>query len=251
MKKCSTCKKSGFTLIELIIVIGIITTLSMMSVGVIYVIIAEDELVTEGQNIQDTILRYANKARVERTPYRIIFDFGRGSLRVYTSGIDRKFGSIDDSDAYADDKLEKEFMLPRGMYFERAVITLDESGEQPPSPDPDEELPDPNFRNVTGAILLHPNRYMELQKIIPGEGTIQEDEEEEEDWEEEDDDEINLDISETKWIASIDADIIVSKYGERKKILIDVRPLVGKIYFKVDLLQPPDDETEEPSPPEQ
>ena len=246
MTKRDRHNRNGFTLIEIITVLGILLFLSGISYSVIFFIIREDELLTEGQQVADIIRLYASRARTRRIPHRIIFDFGRGSMRIFSAGPDRRFGTEDDLEAYEDDFMEEEHFLPRSMYFERAIMKYEEfDGYNRPPTDLDEDLYDPNQNYTTGALLLHPNRYIEMQLLVPGTGKVPENtgEEEDEDEEEEETTGNIFDVPETKWIKSVNADIIIAKYNERKKVLIDIRPLTGRVYVKVNTLQT--EETEE------
>ncbi|MFH1549451.1 MAG: type II secretion system protein [Planctomycetota bacterium] len=249
MMKRNRQNRNGFTLIEIITVLGILMFLSGISYSVIFIIIREDELLTEGQQIADIIRLYASKARTKRIPHRIIFDFGRGSMRIFSAGPDRRFGTEDDLEAYEDDFMEEEHFLPRSMYFERAIMTHEEF-EGPysrPLTDLDEDLYDPNQNYTTGTLLLHPNRYIEMQLLVPGTGKVPENTGEEDEDEEEEETTGNIfDVPETKWIKSINADIIVAKYNERKRVLIDIRPLTGRVYVKVNALKVEEIEPEEP-----
>jgi len=253
MTKRDRHNRNGFTLIEIITVLGILLFLSGISYSVIFIIIREDELLTEGQQIADIIRLYASRARTKRIPHRIIFDFGRGSLRIFSAGPDRRFGTEDDLEAYEDDFMEEEHFLPRSMYFERAVMTYEEFEgpySKPPT-DLDEDLYDPNQNYTTGTLLLHPDRYIEMQLLVPATGkvpenTVEEDEDEEDEDEEEEETTGNIfDVPETKWIKSVNADIIIAKYNERKKVLIDIRPLTGRVYIKVNALKTEETEPQE------
>ncbi len=241
--------RNGFTLIEIVSVLGILMFLAGVSYSVIFVILREDELLTEGQNIADIIRLYANKARTRRIPHRIIFDFGRGSMCIFSAGPDRRFGTEDDLEAYEDDFKEGEHFLPRSMYFERAIITHKEfeGPHNRPLTDLDVKRREPNQNYATGTLLLHPDRYIEMQRLVPRTGKVAEYiwERGEEEGEEGDTSNI-LDVPETKWIKSVNADIIIAKYNERKRVLIDIRPLTGRVYVKVDTLKPGETGPEEP-----
>ncbi len=228
---------SGFTLIELLIVMGIVLLLCGMSFGVILAIARDEALISKSQEIKNTVREFSSKARAQKRPYRIIFDFGRGSMRIFSSGLDGKFGSIENHEAGKDDVLEREIILPRSMYFERAITEPPDGEDGNPLRQPkdvSEPLPDPNENDQVGSLLLHGERYIEIQEIIPLDNTIVRTGTEE-----------MLDVPTTDWEACTNADIIIGKYGSKKKILIDITQASAQIKTKLAELVEEDEEEEE------
>ncbi len=227
----------GFTLIELIVVMGIILFLCGISFGVILTIVRDEALISKAQEIKNVVREFSSKARSQKRPYRIIFDFGRGSMRIFSSGLDGKFGSFEDQKAGEDDVLERELLLPRSMYFERAITPPPNDEEGNPRRQPKkvgDPLPDPNENDEVGALLLHGERYIEIQRIIPLNNTIVQTGTDE-----------MLDVPTTDWEACTNADIIIGKYGSHKKILIDIMQASAQIKVKIAKLKVEEVEEEE------
>jgi prepilin-type N-terminal cleavage/methylation domain-containing protein len=230
--------KKGFTLVELLIVISIILALSAISVTTVLMFISEDKLSLEGDKIEVFLRRQRQRVRTTRMERRVILDFVRRSMRVYSPGQDRVFGSPDNIDAGEDDTLEEEFFLDKGLYFQRAVMKLEDYlGPEPFFENVEEELmpsADTYDEYVTGALLFKRDGTIELQKITPGTGEV------------DDESSINLDVSTTKWHLNEDADIIIALKAEPKRLLIDVKPGAGRFVSKVTAIGRTEEEEQPP-----
>jgi len=212
--------KYGFTIVELLIVIGVMLTIGGMSVYAVTQFLREDRLVIEGQKIELWMRQQREQARALRQDRRVIFDFVRRSLRVYSAGIDNAFGSFSNP---GDDVFEEEFFLDKGMSFERAVIKASDyqggaayfpelSGGEPPT-----AFSHANYE--TGAIVFKRSGKIDMEKYTPLTGAAT--------------DSLSFDVSTSDWETDKNADIIIISRGEPKRLLIDVRSLGGQVDSKV------------------
>lgn len=223
---------SGFTMAEMIIVIGVMLSLFAVSYAAISAFLKEDALALQGQRLEVFFGKQRQRVRTTRIERRVVFDFVRRSMLVYTPGPDKIFGAPG-NDAGEDDRLEEEVFLDKGLFFEKAVMTLDEfsggSGDWQMRPffeydDPEKDMPAANEHDqfLTGALLFKKDGTIVIQKIRPGTGQL-----------DESISSVNLDVSTSKWHTNSDADIIIANRGELKRLLIDVKPLAGKVAAKV------------------
>jgi len=220
--------KQGYTLVELLIVIGIMMLIAGMSTFALTMFLAQDRLANQGGRIRQFMQQQRVHARTTRIDRRIIFDFTRRSMLVYSAGPDNTFGSYDNPGP--DDVFEEEFMLDKGLWFEKAVMKLTvyqgEGGTEPFFPEAQQgaaPLPYNQAPYRTGALRFQRDGKVAIEKLTPQTGIVEPS--------------LNFDVSTSAWEANKDADIIIASKGERKRLLIDVKPLLGSVDCKVEELQ--------------
>ena len=258
MNRIDKKNKAGFTLLELIIVMAIIMTISGISLTVIQMIARDQAMSTTAIKIENLITKYRNKTMSTQDPYQIIFDRHRNSIRVFWCGIDGVLDKQGDANAGRDDILVEELFLDWDMKFDKAVIERqymrnanDKTAPMPPD-DPDAEHSDYNGKQdeddevyAAGALILHADGSIEFAKVRPapgnfqnvplyqgGEGAALEDEP-------------ALDVAHSKFGKKIDAEIIISRAGERKRILIEINPNTGKVSTKITVMEKEDEPEED------
>jgi type II secretory pathway pseudopilin PulG len=224
----------GFTLVELLIVISILIAVTGMSTFALLMFLAEDKLTNTGDRIELYFRQQRQHARTTRIDRRIIFDFVRRSMLVYSAGPNNTFGSYDAPDP--DDVYEEEFTLDtdtiNSLWFEKAVIKLSDyqgggaSAPYFPAYKEDPNIPPPGnqAQYQTGALRFARDGTIAIEKLVPATGALEES--------------LNLDVPTSSWDTNKDADIIIAMKGEKRRLLIDVRPLSGSVDSKVAQLQP-------------
>jgi len=214
----------GYTLVELLIVIGIMLIIAGMSTFALAMFLSEDKLANEGGRIDLFIQQQRQHARTTRIDRRIVFDFVRRSMLVYSAGQDNTFGSYTNP---GDDVFEEEFMLAKGLWFEKAAIKLSEyQGGKPFFPEVESgsaPLPYNQAPYLTGALRFKRDGTIAIEKLTPTTGTVQES--------------LNFDVPTSAFDTNKDADIIIAAKGQKKRLLIDIRPLAGSVDYKVEELQ--------------
>jgi len=213
----------GYTLVELLIVIGIMLTIAGMSVYAVTMFLKEDKLAYEGTKIELLMRRLREEAHTTRIDRRVIFDFVRRSMIVYRAGDDNTFGSLNAPKLGAENPLEEVF-LDQGMWFEKAIMKAsDYGGGKPFFPEdmggePPRLVDHPDAR--TGCLTFKRDGTITIGTIIPSSGVVTQE----------------VDISTSDWDAGTDADIIIAMRGEARRLLIDVRSLAGAVRSRVGMM---------------
>ncbi len=259
-------KTAGFTMLELIIVMAIIMTLSAISITVIQMIARDQAMSKTTTRIENLIAKYRDAAMRTHDSYQIIFDRHRNSIRVFWCGPDGVLDRPGDANAGRDDELVEEMFLDWDMQFDKAVIEkqymLDKDGNVMPAPpdDPDVGRPDYNGKiyddeeeeeeeeeervYATGVLILHTDGSIELAKMRPEPGNF----EEVPLYKHGDDgtleDEPLFNVSHSKFLDKVDAEIIISRIGDLRKVFIEINPYTGKVSTQITIMKYEDEDEE-------
>lgn len=240
---------AGFTLVELLIVMGVILAIASMSVFAVTMFLREDRMSFEGKKIEALIREQREKARTTRLDRRLIFDFVRRSILIQAATGQNVFPTYNpnlpgtDDTTKCDPNFIKEEFLGSGMWFEKAIILKKNyTGGDPYFP---EENVVTTLAAATGAgagkdtntkvgpmplvkdhinadttsIRLRRDGTIGIEKYNIAKGVAQES--------------LSYDVPTSAYNSDADADIIIALKGEKKRLLIDIRPLSGTVESQV------------------